>query len=286
MSILPKGPAPAPMRVPCLRTVLIEHPASLEGATAARAVQDGGLRVDLVKATTAAAAHKFAPQLRAGLCMPVGSLAFVRNCMALAGIEEPKWTSYPRELSGHMLQSPHRVSIAAALTGPRPRFLKAVSGRSFSGFILRHESEMDAHGLRQLSALLDLNPATSIWSAQALAFESEWRYYVLNGEVIGFAQYFPLHNPTPSQHPGIEEISTIIAAIPHDAAYALDVAVLKSGETTVVGVRDAWALELVGVGPQRPAAIDFLRLLWARWAELILEARDRVAANSVPQRDR
>lgn len=284
MSILPKGPAPAPMRVPSLRTLLIERPTRLEGATAARAVQGSGLRIDLVQATTADA-DKLAPQLRAGLCMPVGSAAFVRTCMALAGIEEPKWTAYPRELSGHMLQTPRRVSIAAALAGPRPKFLKALSGRPFSGFILRPESEMDAHGLRQLEALLDLSPTTSIWSAQALAFAAEWRYYVLYGEVIGFAQYFPRPSAAPAQHPEIEEISAIIAAIPHDAAYALDVAVLESGETTVVGVRDAWALELVGEGPHGPEALDYLRLLWARWAELLLEARDRAAANSLPQRD-
>jgi len=283
MSMFPKRSAPAPMRVPSLRMLLIEHPTSTESAEAARAVQSNGLRIDLVKAT-AADCLKYAPQLRAGLCMPVGSAAFIRSCMALAGVQEPKWTCYPRELSGHMLQAPRRMTVGAALAGARPIFLKPVFGRPFSGFILRPEGYMDAHGLRQLDAMLQLSPATAIWSARALAFASEWRYYVLYGEVIGFARYYPVGGAV--AHPEIEEISTIIAAIPHDAAYALDVAVLENGESTVIGVRDAWALELVTDGPHRPEAIDYLRLLWTRWAELILEARDRAAANSLPQRDK
>jgi hypothetical protein len=281
ISVLPKSSAPAPMRVPSLRTLLIEDPDGIEGATAARAVHANGLQIELVKARTSEC-QKFAPLLRAGICMPVGSPAFIRACMGLAGIQEPKWTCYPRELSGHMLQEPRRMTVEAALAGPRPIFLKPVFGRPFTGFILRPDGQMDASAQRQLDAMQQLSAGTSIWSARALAVASEWRYYVLYGEVIGFAHYFPLADAARAK-PEIEEISTIIAAIPHDAAYALDVAVLESGESTVIGVRDAWALELVGEGAQRPEAIDYLRLLWTRWAELILEARDRAAANSLPQ---
>jgi hypothetical protein len=281
ISILPKSSAPAPMRVPSLRTLLIEHPTGIEGATAARAVQANGLQIELAKASTSEC-PKFAPLLRAGICMPVGSPAFIRACMALAGIQEPKWTCYPRELSGHMLQAPRRMAVEAALAAPRPIFLKPVFGRPFTGFILRPDGHMDAHAQRQLDAMQQLSPGTSIWSARALAVASEWRYYVLYGEVIGFARYYPSAGAERA-NPELEEISAIIAAIPHDAAYALDVAVLESGESTVIGVRDAWALELLGEGPQRPEGIDYLRLLWTRWAELILEARDRAAANSLPQ---
>lgn len=270
---------PTPISSPVLRQVLLQEPRSLEGWAVSSAVRAAGLPID-IQHCRSADAGRHVPELRGGTCMPVGSAEFVRACMQHAGISDPKWTVYPRELGGHMLQHPRRMTAASALRARKPIFVKPDQGKPFRAFVLHADrSKMTDHANVQLERLLELPPATRVWTAEALNLVSEWRYYVMNGEVIGFARFLPANSQL-LPCPLLEEISTVIAAIPNDAAYALDVGVLETGETTVTAVRDAWALELVAVGDHRPDTLDYLKLLWTRWSSLILEARQRAAANS------
>lgn len=268
-------------RSPSLAMVLLESPRSADAQAVTRAVTRSGLPVELVN-TNIAQCEQFGAELRAGHCLPVGSAHFVRACMHLAGIEAPRWTCYPRELARYMLQAPRRTTAAACLQMPRPVFVKAVTGKAFSGFVLREEAQMGAFDRLQLHSLLRLAPDTPVWMAHALELISEWRYYVLYGEVLGYARYEPPAKVATASgfQPPLEEMSTMIAATPHDGGYALDVAVLAGGELTLLGVRDAWALSFVAGAPHQPEPLDYLKLLWTRWAQIYLEARDRVAANS------
>lgn len=270
---------PTPISAPVLRQLLLQEPRSIEGWSVATAVRAADLPIDIQHCRNADVGRHI-PELRGGTCMPLGSAEFVRGCMQQAGIPEPKWTIYPRELGGHMLQQPRRMTAASALRARKPIFIKPAQGKPFRAFVLHaHRSEMTDHANLQLQRLLELPPSTRVWTADALDLESEWRYYVMDGEVIGFARYLPADSQIRAC-PLLEEIGTVIATIPNDAAYALDVGVLKTGETTVMAVRDAWALELVPVGDHRPDTLDYLKLLWTRWSNLVLEARQRAAANS------
>ncbi len=280
-SIFPKSAAPAPIRVPSLRLLLLEEAGCAEAAAVAAAVRTANLPIKVTTATIRDCI-RYGAELRAGIGMPVGSADYVRACMSLAGITEPKWACYPRELGRYMLQEPRRVQAAIALAGRRPVFLKPVTGKAFNAFVLRAEADLDAAGLEHLRAFQLLSPSTPVWSAKALAIASEWRYYVLYGEVVGFARYAPIGTGQ-FVNPHIADIAAIIAAIPHDAAYAIDVAVLEHGECTVIALRDAWALQLLAGGANAPEPLDYLKLLWARWSQLVVEARDQAAANSLPQ---
>lgn len=255
---------------PSLRRVIVEEPDSPEVRAVVHAIRTEGLPF-IVTHAPGPTFNRFSAELRLGTCLPVGSIGFVQACMALAGIPPPQWSCYPRPLAKHLLQAPHCITAGAALQAGTPTFIKPVMGKSFAGFVLRPYSELDDRAREQLVALSRLDPATPVWAAHALTLCSEWRYYVLSGDVIGFGCY-ARSGGDPAVHPPLEEIGTIVAAVPNDAAYALDVGVLASGELTLVALRDAWALDLVGGGAHAPLPLDYLKLLWMRWVKLLLDS--------------
>jgi hypothetical protein len=220
--------------------------------------------------------QEHAGALRAGICLPVGSAGFVRACMRAAGIDEPRWDCYPRALTDHMLGHPRRVSVGVALQWDKPVFVKPVFGSPFHAFVLRtSRDESSSWENAQLERLLDLPRGATVWVSHVLPIAAQWRYYVLNGEVIGYAPCTPAAHTTA---PSIEEVSSIVAAAPKKGAFALDVAVLRDGATSLLCVRDAWAVEWYP-GSEAPRPLAFLHFLWIRWSSLLLERR-QVAANS------
>lgn len=179
-----------------------------------------------------------------------------------------------------MLHLPRLATANNALRWSKPVFVKPAHGKPFRGFVLQADrNSMNDAATQQLERLLELPANELVWVSAALTIASSWRYYVLHGEVIGFAPFEP-PGKMPPTFPEVEELSAIVAAIPKDAAYALDMAVLEDGQTTLLCVRDGWALELFPFGADRPRALDYLRLLWARWADLVTAARVGAAANS------
>lgn len=253
--------------------VLLQEPGSYEPWEVAKAIRTSQTPVHILRVSTAHInTHQEA--LRAGRCTPVGNADFIRAAMATAGINEPSWTCYPRDLATHMLQQPRRTPASRALASAQPLFIKPVSGAHFKGFIMRRDrGAMDAVATQQLERLLDRPRSELVWVADPLAILSEWRYYVLEGEVVGFSRAWPNVGIEPKS-PHLGDISTIIAGMPNDCAYALDVAVLESGQTTVLGARDALALSLIPFGNHAPPALDYLRMLAVRWCALQSQATE------------
>lgn len=250
-----------------MEAVLLQEPGSYEPWEVAKALRAAKLPVQILRGSTAnLRAHS--DLLRSGACAPVGNAEFLRAAMRATGIQEPIWTCYPRALAAHMLQQPRRTPASRALASTQPLFVKPVSGKPFKGFVLRQDRDsLDAFARQQLERLLDRPRSELVWIAAPLRIVSEWRYYVLEGEVVGFSRARPSDGaglPTPQ----LEDVSGTIAALPSDCAYALDVAVLDTGQVTVLGARDAWALELIPFGAQPPAVLDYLKMLWLRWSAL------------------
>lgn len=271
--ILPSGPAPldtlGALQPPPLESVLLQEPISFESWSIAKAIRAASLDVQIHRVTTSNV-MAYADLLRAGRCTPVGNPDFMRAAMRVSGIAEPAWTCYPRALAAHMLQQPRRTQASRALASEQAVFVKPTSGRHFRGFVLGTDrAALNAYASRQLERLLDRPRTELVWVAAPLLIVSEWRYYVRQGEVVGYAK---VDHSTTGRAPHLQDISAIIAALPLDCAYALDVAVLASGQVTVLGARDAWALELLPFGDETPDVLDFLRMLWLRWGSLWIQA--------------
>jgi hypothetical protein len=220
-------------------------------------------------------AHRGVNQhFRHGVAMPVGSVEFVRSVMHDRGLDEPASISYPAALAAFYGRSIWKTRLDDARAVPGPVFVKPVETKRFTGFVYTRDmpaTEYDEHDGAQLLAMHSLPPGTQVWCAEPVKFVSEWRYYVLAGEVIGAARYDPDGaDDAPGPSKAVLDLAIVqMSAARAPTAYGIDLGVLSDGRTSIVEVNDAWALGRYGnsVSPR-----DYLRLLWARWREITLTA--------------
>lgn len=256
-----------PSGTPVLHSVLLQAPETPEGFSTAAAVRQHRLPVQVLRARPDELAQH-ARALRTGGRLPVGTPAFMRLAIQLARLPEPDWTCWPSRLDAYMLNQPHRVTAASALRMRRPLVIAPLASDQFKAFLLadnvRRMSPEDLDHLRRLQQLPASEP---VLVSPALELAAEWRYYVLHGEVVGFG---PCQPGTPvTARPDLEDVSAIVAAAPGDAAYAIDVGLLRAGGSTLLRVHDPLRMELIPVGADRPSALSFLRMQWTRWLELV-----------------
>lgn len=233
-----------------------------------RAVGQAAMLLDIpTSRATIDELHLHKDALLAGT-MPVGSVEFVRQALAVAGIPEPAPLSYPKPLMDFLGRQVSQVTLGD-LTGTH--FIKPVRTKLFTGFVYRAGAELESyseHDQEQLSALSRLPAETPLWASEPVKFDSEWRYYVVDGQLLGYSRYDPNGVDYP-RLPDSQACLDAVKAMSRDpsspAAYSLDVGVLESGETVLVEVNDGWALGLYG---QSVESRDYVWLLWARWEQL------------------
>lgn len=219
-----------------------------------------------------------ASDLAAG-ALPVGSVEFVREAMRVAGLTEPAPMSYPMELDELLGR---RVEPMPLERVRGTCFVKPVQTKLFTGFVWHAsapDSDYTEHDLEQLQALRSLPSATMVWVSSPVAFQCEWRYYVLEGSIIGAARYDP-DGADDAPSPDGDTLRCAIQAMASmpsaPAAYALDVGVLACGRTVLVEVNDAWA---IGHYARSVTPQDYLRLLATRWRQI---ARPELEADLKP----
>ncbi|WP_199030770.1 ATP-grasp domain-containing protein [Ralstonia sp. ASV6] len=210
--------------------------------------------------------------LREGLTLPIGSVEFVRKAMTLAGIAEPESMSYPEALQP-WLHREVKQRRAGSILGEW--FIKPTTTKTFTGFvvdILGNPDHLSFHDRAQYNAFLALPPDTPVWVSEPVKWQSEYRYYVVNGQVLGEGRYddAPDDMPLPDQDVVREMVAAMANSSRTPVAYGLDVGVLGSGETALIECNDAWALGYYrGTLDYR----DYVEMLWLRWEQLVADAR-------------
>ena len=96
--------------------------------------------------------------------------------------------------------------------------------------------------------------------SEYVLFDSEWRVFVVNGEIIGLSHYQGDHFVYPDSTTIKSAISEFKSA---PAGYGIDFGVLSNGQTVLVEANDGYSL-----GSYSLNSVDYTRLLEARWAEL------------------
>ncbi len=273
----PPSSLPTPLEPLQLRKLLLPDAASASALPITKAIWNNHLPVT-VHTAPGNKLDRYAEALREGCCMPLGGSEYARRCMSLLGVPVPQMNCYPKPLLAYMLHMPRKVTASVALVAPRPVFVKPVASGLFPAFVLRQdESDMTAQDLAALGELLDLPHDEHVWVASELPLASEWRYFVLSGEVIGYSPIAPV---TPGTlEPDLEEVSGIVTRLPTDIPVAIDMGVLEDGTTTLLRVRDPWTLEYLPYGDDRPKPLAFLAFVWERWAQVYAGSRFQ-AANS------
>jgi hypothetical protein len=101
---------------------------------------------------------------------------------------------------------------------------------------------------------------TELWVSEAVDFVSEYRFFILRGEVVGVGHY----KGDPTKFPNGDEVRQ--AALDWKeapAAWCIDFGVDSNGETVLVEVNDGHSMGDYGLYPTL-----YARLLEARWCEL------------------
>lgn len=187
---------------------------------------------------------------------PVGSVEFVQSMMISHGIKIPKHMSYPNCLLNSNFDYFKRkiwednIDNVSDATFVKPRH----SIKSFTGGIKKNITEPTTD--------------TLVWCSEPVEFLSEWRYYVANGEILGYARYDDSLDDN-TKEPDLNIVTSAVTVMTDaggPAGYSLDFGVLISGETALVEANDGWAL---GYYKGTCKQVDYAKLLQVRWAEII-----------------
>jgi ATP-grasp domain-containing protein len=189
----------------------------------------------------------------------VGHIAAVRRALERAGCPAPELPDFPEGLRPWLERSLERSTLGEV----RRRFEQdpaafplhvkpALDDRLFQGTLIR--------AFRDLIPLAAVDPEAEVWVQGAVEFTSEWRAYVLDGEILRVCNY----KGDPLQFPNRSVLEAGLAAFSGaPRAYGADWGVTASGRTLLVEVNDAYALGNYGLHGHELAGF-----MEARWREL------------------
>ena len=135
-----------------------------------------------------------------------------------------------------------------------PIFVKPVyETKRFSGTVLEKSDDVVKLG----GSLTDID----VWCSKTVKFISEWRLWVLHGEMVALTPYRGKWDIFPDTDILKKAVSLFKSA---PSAYALDFAITDKNETLLVEFSDAYGLQSMGLNPNL-----YLKILTARWKELV-----------------
>jgi len=204
----------------------------------------------------------------------VGSVPFVMSALKVAGFDPPEDECYPSALRGFLHRSVRRRKLGQALShiessGSRLFVKPAARTKRFTGIVI--DTPLD-------DRIADVPRSEDVWVGEPVEWLSEWRAYVINGEVA--------HTSFADGDRQIEPDRQTIA----DAAYqlhldpsspsacALDFGVMKDGRSALVEMNDGFSLGVYeGLKPE-----VYFGLLAARWEQIVgRDCRRGTAASPV-----
>lgn len=182
-------------------------------------------------------------------------ISVVHRALVKLGVDVPASITYPEALRPMMRRRVWNTTLGRIRADePFPVFIKPSEGtKVFNGLVVYSRSEM----LR----VTHVDDAVALWASETCHFLSEWRVYVLRGEILGVGHY----NGDPLCFPDSARVRALLAAY-RDApvAFSLDVGVLDNRATDLVEVNDAYALGNYGI----PSSL-YAQMIEARWMQLV-----------------
>ena len=189
-----------------------------------------------------------------------GGIPAVMRCLQRLSIPLPELSNMPAELTpfagrkfwwGTLADARQRTtetSIEPFFMKPQPSDRKLFNGQVVRCF-------------RDLLPTAGLPAETPIFGSEIVNFESEYRVFVLRGEVVGCKHY----KGDFRRMIDFQTVDSAIAAF-HSApvAYGIDFGITDIGRTVLVEVNDSYSFGCYGLGPTRYAA-----MIESRWNEMV-----------------
>lgn len=185
--------------------------------------------------------------------IPFGSIEFVQKVAELLDISLPAPLNIPEELAPYIKRKVWESAKSELNKFPvfvKPKYQIKV----FTGFVATSKDSFLLYPeLKEWDGILFCSdPMPEILS--------EWRCYILKGEVLSCCCY----SGDPLAFPEVSEIKSLISKYTSaPVGYSMDVAVTAAG-TRLVECNDAWALGYYGGD-----TMDYFRLVRDRWLEIV-----------------
>ena len=184
-----------------------------------------------------------------------GGIRTVEAAIKQIGMKTPVANNLPEELSTWFGRKVHRTTLG--------NFRKQWDATSC--FV----KPLDKNKLFPAIAMFDRDDLTTLDAvdenvrvlvSEYVLFESEWRVFVIRGEIIGMSHY----QGDCFRYPDAATVKAAIAAFRSaPAAYGIDFGVLSNGKTVLVEANDGYSLGSCSLN-----SVDYTQMLEARWAEL------------------
>ena len=189
---------------------------------------------------------------------PVGTVEFCTLLMRRNKIKPPEAMSYPDPLRSYLGRE---IQLRAFSKVPDGWFIKPTSTKLFDGHLKGEGKELGS-GYR-----IVVQNDDQVWCAPPVKFRSEFRYYILRGEITGYSRYDDGADNAPEPDRGLVEDAVrnfCIARVP--VGFVLDFGVTWEGDTLLIEANDGWALGYYPWGTMKDEA--YMNLILARWAEI------------------
>lgn len=188
----------------------------------------------------------------------VGSLSDMEIVMEKFGVPL-KPLDYPEELLSFTGRRIWQSTLFTITSHPEcwHVFVKPIwDVKRFSGTVLDKSEDLIKLG----GGLEDI----AVWCSERVHFLSEWRLWVLDGEIVGLTPYAGRWDLFPDAAVLKKAVQTFHSA---PRGYALDFGITDDGRTLLVEASDGYALKSFGLDPAL-----YVRILTARWEELTASA--------------
>ncbi len=188
----------------------------------------------------------------------VGNIGTVWRALEKLGVPQPPYLLTPKCLKPFLGRDEWVSTLGEVRSLAQvPIFIKPLErGKTFTGHVVG--------AFRDLIEIAPLPDNLPVLAQTPVEFSSEWRVFVLKGEVLGVGHY----HGDPLLFPDSSVIRTMLGAYTvSPAAYALDAGITRNGQTLLVELNDGYALGAYGLPSHH-----YVRLLEARWDELCAAA--------------
>lgn len=183
----------------------------------------------------------------------VGFVGDVRAALNKMGKPDPYTLDYPPELQDFIRRDIRQTVLREVRETKTPVFVKPVQHKLFTGFVWTG-SAADRYRLATYES------STPVWVCKPVEFVSEYRCFVLDGEILDVRRYKGNWNEAPFKG-WVEEAIQAYKSAPR--AYALDFGVTWGGRSLLVEVNDSYALGNYGL-----PSIPYANMIEARWEEM------------------
>lgn len=197
--------------------------------------------------------------------MVVGYIGDVMNALTKVGVPQPERMDYPKSLEqfyGRKIERGVLGDIRYHHNGSKKVFIKpSMEEKLFTGIVWEGTEGDRRH-------VCTHGDDVEIWISETVNFISEFRCYVLDGEILDVRRYKGIWGVNPDRNT-IESMLKSFTNAP--IAHSIDVGVLPDGSTKLVEINDAYALGNYGLN-----SYLYAKMLMARWEQLVTEPRKEI----------